>query len=33
WNKQPPIPDLPQHIINITSEKYYEIIKRFGIKF
>ena len=33
WNKLPPIPDLPEQIIKITAEKYYEIIKRFGIKF
>jgi phosphoribosylaminoimidazole-succinocarboxamide synthase len=33
WNKLPPIPELPEQIIKVTAEKYYEIIKRFGIKF
>lgn len=32
WNKQPPIPDLPETVIEKTQEKYYEIIKRFNIK-
>lgn len=31
WNKLPPIPDLPNDVIQKTSDKYYEIIKRFGI--
>lgn len=31
WNKLPPIPDLPEDIIQKTSEKYLEIIKRLGI--
>lgn len=31
WNKLPPIPDLPDDVISNTSNKYYEIIKRFGI--
>src|SRR5579863_1386711 len=31
WNKLPPIPDLPDDVIQKTSNKYYEIIKRFGI--
>lgn len=31
WNKLPPIPDLPNEIIEKTGEKYYEIIKRLGI--
>jgi len=31
WNKVPPIPDLPNDVIQKTSDKYYEIIRRFGI--
>lgn len=31
WNKLPPIPDLPDEIIQKTGDKYYEIIKRLGI--
>lgn len=33
WNKLPPIPDLPNDIINKTAEKYLEIIHRFGINY
>lgn len=32
WNKLPPIPDLPEDIIQKTSDRYYEIINRFGIE-
>lgn len=31
WNKEPPIPNLPDKIIQQTSEKYYEIMHRFNI--
>ena len=31
WSKQPPIPDLPQIVIEKTAQKYYEIIKRFNM--
>ncbi|MCC2624792.1 MAG: phosphoribosylaminoimidazole-succinocarboxamide synthase [Burkholderiales bacterium] len=31
WNKIPPIPDLPSEVIAKTSDKYYEIIRRFNI--
>lgn len=31
WNKKPPIPNLPENIILQTSQKYYEIMKRFSI--
>lgn len=31
WDKHPPIPNLPEDIIQKTSAKYYEIIQRFGI--
>lgn len=31
WNKEPPIPNLPENIILQTSQKYYEIMKRFNI--
>ncbi len=27
WNKQPPVPELPQHVIQKTSELYQEIFK------
>jgi phosphoribosylaminoimidazole-succinocarboxamide synthase len=33
WNKQPPIPDLPDDIIQNTCAKYYEIIKRLSINY
>ncbi|MEM4658686.1 MAG: phosphoribosylaminoimidazolesuccinocarboxamide synthase [Candidatus Methanosuratincola sp.] len=28
WNKKPPAPDLPQDIIDKTSEKYFEALRR-----
>ena len=31
WNKLPPIPDLPQAVIQRTSDKYFEIIKRLEV--
>jgi len=31
WNKEPPIPDLPEEVIQKTAAKYYEIIKRLKI--
>ena len=31
WNKCPPIPNLPDAIINSTAAKYYEIIERLNI--
>ncbi|MFN7094644.1 MAG: phosphoribosylaminoimidazolesuccinocarboxamide synthase [Burkholderiales bacterium] len=33
WNKQPPIPNLPQAVIKKTIAKYYEIIKRLKISY
>jgi len=32
WNKQPPGPNLPQDIIDRTSDRYHEIAKRLGIQ-
>lgn len=31
WNKEPPIPNLPDSIAKQTAEKYYEIMRRFNI--
>lgn len=31
WNKVPPIPELPKDIIEITRQRYLEVINRFGI--
>jgi phosphoribosylaminoimidazole-succinocarboxamide synthase len=31
WNKQPPIPDLPEYVIQQTVSKYQEILKRLKI--
>jgi phosphoribosylaminoimidazole-succinocarboxamide synthase len=31
WDKQPPLPDLPAEVIQMTANKYYEIIKRLNI--
>ena len=31
WNKLPPIPDLPQAVIQRTSDKYFVIIKRLEV--
>jgi phosphoribosylaminoimidazole-succinocarboxamide synthase len=28
WNKQPPPPDLPQEVVEATSERYLEIFRR-----
>ena len=28
WDKQPPVPELPEHIVSGTSERYREIYRR-----
>ena len=28
WNKQPPVPDLPEEVVSGTREKYLEIFRR-----
>ena len=28
WDKQPPVPELPQHIVSGTAERYREIYRR-----